>query len=65
MDDGRTVHGPLLFFREQKNGASFQMRHPDTSEYVTVCPFQRRVAKECYLCGLHTVKPEMCCTYLP
>jgi Fe-S-cluster containining protein len=41
------------------------MRNPDTGEYMTVCPFLRRVAKERYLCGIHKVKPEMCCTYQP
>jgi Fe-S-cluster containining protein len=44
---------------------SFEMRHADTGEYVTVCPFLRRVAKERYLCGIHPVKPDMCCTYQP
>ena len=44
---------------------SFEMRNPDTGEYMTVCPFLRRVAKSRYLCGIHMVKPEMCCTYQP
>jgi Fe-S-cluster containining protein len=44
---------------------SFEMRHPESGEYVTVCPFLRRVAKTRYLCGIHAVKPEMCCTYQP
>jgi|SRR5208282_2382151 len=43
----------------------FEMRNPDTGDYVTVCPFLVRVAKERYLCGIHLVKPEMCCTYQP
>ncbi len=43
----------------------FEMRHPDTGEYVTACPFLRRVTKDRYLCGIHLVKPEMCCTYKP
>jgi Fe-S-cluster containining protein len=47
------------------NIMSVEMRHPDTGEYVTVCPFLRRVTKERYLCGIHQVKPEMCCTYQP
>ncbi|HVP97591.1 YkgJ family cysteine cluster protein [Methanoregula sp.] len=47
------------------NVAVFEMRDPETGGYVTVCPFLRRVAKERYLCGIHTVKPEMCCTYQP
>ncbi|MDD5187648.1 MAG: YkgJ family cysteine cluster protein [Methanoregula sp.] len=44
---------------------SFEMRDPDTGNYVTVCPFLRRVAKTRYLCGIHLVKPDMCCTYQP
>lgn len=44
---------------------SFEMRHPESGEYVTVCPFLRRVAKSRYLCGIHLVKPEMCCHYQP
>lgn len=43
----------------------FEMRDPETGGYVTVCPFLRRVAKERYLCGIHTVKPEMCGNYQP
>lgn len=43
----------------------FEMRDPETGGYVPVCPFLRRVAKEKYLCGIHRVKPEMCCTYQP
>lgn len=43
----------------------FEMRTPGSGEYVTVCPFLRRVSKERYLCGIHPVKPEMCCTYQP
>ncbi|MHB8162856.1 MAG: YkgJ family cysteine cluster protein [Methanoregula sp.] len=44
---------------------SVEMRNPDTGDYVTVCPFLRRVTKERYLCGIHQVKPDMCCTYQP
>ena len=47
------------------NVVVFEMRNPDTGDYVTVCPFLRRVTKERYLCGIHPVKPEMCCTYQP
>ncbi len=47
------------------NVVSVEMRHPDTGDYVTVCPFLRRVTKTRYLCGIHQVKPEMCCTYQP
>ncbi|MFA4860929.1 YkgJ family cysteine cluster protein [Methanoregula sp.] len=44
---------------------SFEMRHPETGEFVTVCPFLRRVAKTRYLCGIHFVKPDMCWNYQP
>jgi Fe-S-cluster containining protein len=44
---------------------SFEMRHPDNGDYVTVCPFLRRVGRTRYLCGIHLVKPDMCCTYQP
>jgi Fe-S-cluster containining protein len=44
---------------------TIEMRNPETGDYVTVCPFLRRVAKERYLCGIHLVKPDMCCTYQP
>ncbi|MDP3395577.1 MAG: YkgJ family cysteine cluster protein [Methanoregula sp.] len=44
---------------------SVEMQNPDTGDYVTVCPFLRRVAKGRYLCGIHLVKPDMCCTYQP
>jgi Fe-S-cluster containining protein len=44
---------------------NIEMRHPETGDYVTVCPFLRRVTKERYLCGIHLVKPDMCCTYQP
>jgi Fe-S-cluster containining protein len=47
------------------NVVVFEMRNPDTGGYVTACPFLVRVTKERYLCGIHTVKPEMCCTYQP
>jgi Fe-S-cluster containining protein len=65
MENGSTVPCPRLLPEDLGNVVTFQLRHPDTGGYVTVCPFLRRVAKERYLCGIHTVKPEMCCTYQP
>lgn len=44
---------------------SFEMRNPETGEYIPVCPFLRRVSKSRYLCGIHLIKPEMCCNYQP
>jgi Fe-S-cluster containining protein len=65
MEKGIQVNCADLIAEDLGNIVTIEMRHPDTGEYVTVCPFLRRVAKERYLCGIHTVKPEMCCTYQP
>lgn len=64
-DDGSRIAGPALRAEDLGSIASFEMRNPESGEYVTVCPFLRRVAKERYRCGIHPVKPEMCCTYQP
>jgi len=65
----REEGGPIpctdLLPQDLGNVVAFEMRDPQTGEFVTVCPFLRRVAKERYLCGIHAVKPEMCCTYQP
>ncbi len=65
MEDGTTVPCTALTPGDLGNVVSFEMRAPETGEYVTVCPFLRRVAKNRYQCGIHTVKPEMCCNYQP
>lgn len=65
MENGTAVPCTSLSAEDLGGAVSFGMRHPDTGEYVTVCPFLRRVAKERYLCGIHAVKPGMCCTYQP
>jgi Fe-S-cluster containining protein len=65
MDKGATVNCAGLRAEDLGNIVSIEMRDPGTGEYVSVCPFLRRVAKERYLCGIHQVKPEMCCTYQP
>ena len=65
MEDGSAVPCTGLPAEELGKVVSVEMRHPDTGEYVTVCPFLRRVAKSRYLCGIHQVKPDMCCTYQP
>jgi Fe-S-cluster containining protein len=64
-EDGTRVAGTELQAGDLGTVVSFEMRDPGTGGYVTVCPFLRRVAKERYLCGIHAVKPEMCCTYQP
>jgi Fe-S-cluster containining protein len=65
MDNGTTVNCTNLSSEDLGNVVSFEMRHPETGEYLAVCPFLRRVAKTRYLCGIHLVKPEMCCHYQP
>ncbi len=65
MENGSQIPCPELGTDDLGNVVSVEMRNPDTGEYVTVCPFLRRVAKQRYLCGIHQVKPEMCCTYQP
>jgi Fe-S-cluster containining protein len=65
LEDGSAVPCTALAANDLGNVVSFGMRNPDTGGYVTVCPFLRRISKERYLCGIHPVKPEMCCTYQP
>jgi Fe-S-cluster containining protein len=65
MENGAAIPCTGLLSEDLGNVVSFGMRHPDTGDYVTVCPFLRRVEKTRYLCGIHTVKPDMCCTYQP
>ncbi len=56
MEKSTPVHCAFLKPEDLSSVVSFEMRHPDTGEYVTVCPFLRRVAKERYLCGIHSVR---------
>jgi Fe-S-cluster containining protein len=65
MENGTTIPCTDLLAEDLGNMASVELRDPDTGEYVTVCPFLRRVGKQRYLCGIHPVKPDMCCTYQP
>ena len=64
-DDGPPVPCTSLGPGDLGSVISFELRDPATGEYVTVCPFLRRVARSRYLCGIHAVKPEMCCNYQP
>jgi len=65
MENSTAVNCTALLAEDLGNVVSVEMRNPDTGEFVTVCPFLRRVAKQRYICGIHQVKPEMCCTYQP
>ena len=65
MEQGDPVPCTRLRTGDLGNVVSFEMRNTETGEYVTVCPFLRRVAKSRYLCGIHPVKPDMCWNYQP
>ena len=65
MEKGEPVNCVDLLPEDLSNVASFEFRDPESGGYVAVCPFLRRVSKQRYLCGIHAVKPEMCCTYQP
>lgn len=65
MESGGVVRCTDLPPEDLGNVAWFELRDPETGGYAPVCPFLRRVAKDRYLCGIHAVKPEMCCTYQP
>jgi len=65
LEDGTSVPCTGLRPEDLSTFVSAGLRDPETGEYVTVCPFLRRVAKTRYLCGIHPVKPGMCCTYQP
>jgi Fe-S-cluster containining protein len=64
-EDGTSTPCTTLSAGDLGNVVSFELRHPETGEFVTACPFLHRVTKTRYLCGIHAVKPEMCCTYQP
>ena len=64
-EDSRQVRGTDLLPEDLSAVSYVEMRNPQTGELVPVCPFLRRVGRTRYLCGIHTVKPEMCCTYQP
>jgi Fe-S-cluster containining protein len=65
MENSTTIPCTDLLAEDLGNMISVEMRNPDTGEYVTVCPFLCRIEKHRYLCGIHLVKPDMCCTYQP
>ncbi len=64
-DEGGPVNCADLRPEDLSSVVLIEMRDIKTGEYVTVCPFLRRVAKQRYLCGIHEVKPEMCGNYQP
>ena len=65
MEDQPPVKCTRLLAEDLGSVVFFEMRHPETGEYITVCPFLKRISKERYICGIHRVKPEMCWNYQP
>jgi len=64
-EDGKWVPCTELVLSDLGDVRAVEMRDPDTGGYLAVCPFLRRVSKSRYLCGIHTMKPEMCRNYQP
>jgi Fe-S-cluster containining protein len=65
MDDGTRHNCADLHPGVLGSVSSVELRDPDTGGYLPVCPFLRRIEKTRYRCAIHTVKPDMCCNYMP
>jgi Fe-S-cluster containining protein len=63
--DGTWVNCADLKPEQLDDLIAFEMRDPLTHDYLPVCPFLHRAERRRYLCRIHDVKPEMCCTYQP
>lgn len=63
--DGTWVNCTELKPEELSDLIVVEMRNPVTHDYLPVCPFLRRLGRKKYICGIHDIKPEMCCTYQP
>jgi Fe-S-cluster containining protein len=62
---GTRVNGADLGPEDLGDIAIIELRDPVSGEYPAVCPFLRRVDRTRYICSIHTVKPDMCCNYMP
>jgi len=65
LENGKWVRCTELAPEDLGNVHCIEMRDPVTGGYLPVCPFLRRVSKNRYLCGIHTIKPDMCRNYQP
>jgi Fe-S-cluster containining protein len=65
MTDGSRVSCADLAFSELSDIVTIELRDPDTGDFVSVCPFLRRVARKKYICSIHMQKPSMCDNYKP
>jgi len=65
LGDGRLINCASLEPSDLGDIINIEMRNPDSGEYLTVCPFLRRVDETKYICSIHDIKPEMCCNFTP
>jgi Fe-S-cluster containining protein len=64
-DDGSWVNCADILPEDLGSVLLVEMRDPRTGEYLTVCPFLKRTGKDRYICGIHSIKPDMCRNYQP
>jgi len=65
MSNGTRINGADLAPDDLGDITTIELRNPESGGYPTVCPFLRRVERARYICSIHTVKPDMCCNYMP
>ncbi|QQR71938.1 MAG: YkgJ family cysteine cluster protein [Methanolinea sp.] len=65
LQNGVRVNGADLENGDLGEIVTVELRDPKTGGYLPVCPFLRRIGKTKYTCSIHTVKPDMCCNYMP
>jgi Fe-S-cluster containining protein len=65
LRSGARVNGADLAPGDLGEVVTIELRDPETGGYLPVCPFLRRTGKTRYICSIHTVKPDMCCNYMP
>jgi Fe-S-cluster containining protein len=64
-NDGTWMNCADLEPEELGDLVTVEMRDPINHDYLCGCPFLRRLGRKRYICGIHDIKPEMCCTYQP
>jgi len=65
LSSGTRVNGADLEPEDLGDITTIEMRDPVSGDYPAVCPFLRRAERTRYICSIHTVKPDMCCNYMP
>lgn len=63
--DGTWINTADLAYDDLGDIIAIELREPLSGEYPPACPFLRRVGRTRYICSIHTVKPDMCCNYMP